>query len=110
MAVYVIANVKINDDSWIPDYGAKVHDIVHKHGGEYLSRSANITPLEGDPPDVSAIALIKFPSAEAAKAFADDPEYAPHAEARQAGTDSRFYLIDDTDVVGTIPYLPKGAA
>jgi hypothetical protein len=32
----------------------------------------------------------------------------PHAVARQAGSESRFQLIDDTDVAGTIPYLPKG--
>ena len=47
MAVFMIAEVKVTDDSWIPDYAAKVHEIVHKHGGKYLSRSANITPLEG---------------------------------------------------------------
>jgi hypothetical protein len=41
-------------------------------------------------------------------AFATDPKYAPYAAARQAGSDSRFQLIDDTDVAGTIPYLPKG--
>ena len=28
--------------------------------------------------------------------------------ARQRGSDSRFQLIDDTDLAGTIPYLPKG--
>jgi uncharacterized protein (DUF1330 family) len=28
----LIAQVKVNDDSWIPDYAANVHDIVHKHG------------------------------------------------------------------------------
>jgi uncharacterized protein (DUF1330 family) len=49
-----------------------------------------------------------IPSAEAVKAFATDPKYAPHAAARQAGSESRFQLIDDTDVAGTIPYLPKG--
>ena len=38
MAVYVIATVKVNDDSWIPEYAANVHDIVHKHGGRYLSQ------------------------------------------------------------------------
>jgi hypothetical protein len=54
------------------------------------------------------IALLEFPSAEAVQAFATDPKYAPYAAARQAGSDSRFQLIDDTDVAGTIPYLPKG--
>ena len=44
MAAYLIANVKVTDDAW-PGYAAKVHDIVHKHGGKYLSRSANITTI-----------------------------------------------------------------
>ena len=50
MPAYLIAEVKINDDSWVPEYAAKVHDIAAKHGGRYLSRSGNITTLEGDPP------------------------------------------------------------
>ena len=36
MAAYLIANVKVTDDAWLLDYAAKVHDIVHKHGGKYL--------------------------------------------------------------------------
>jgi hypothetical protein len=32
----------------------------------------------------------------------------PLTAARQAASESRFQLIDDTDVAGTIPYLPKG--
>jgi uncharacterized protein (DUF1330 family) len=58
--------------------------------------------------DTTFIALLEFPSAEAVQALATDPKYAPHAKARQAGSGSRFQLIDDTDVAGTIPYLPKG--
>jgi uncharacterized protein (DUF1330 family) len=45
---------------------------------------------------------------EALQAFAADPEYAPYGEARQKGSISRFHVIDDTDLAGTIPYLPKG--
>ena len=107
MAAYLIADVKITDDSWVPDYAAKVHDIVHKHGGKYLARSGNITNLEGDVLDTTLIALLEFPSVEAAQAFANDPEYAPHAKARQAGAVNRFNVIDDTDIAGTIPYLRK---
>ena len=108
MTVYVIADVKITDDKWVPAYAASVHDIVHKHGGKYLSRSGNVKTLEGKPLDTTLIALVQFPSAEAAEAFVSDPEYAPHAKARQDGSDSRFQLIDDTDLAGTIPYLAKG--
>jgi len=109
MAVYLIANVKVTDDAWIPDYAANVHDIVHKHGGEYLSRSANITSLEGDAPDTTLIAILKFPSMDAAKSFASDPDYAPYGKARSAGSESQFYIIDDTDVAGSIPYLAKAS-
>lgn len=108
MPVYMIADIKVTDDAWIPDYAAKAHEIVHKHGGKYLSRSANITPLEGQAPDTTVVAIVEFPSLEAAQAFAADPAYAPFASARQAGSVCRFFVVDDTDVVGTVPYLPKG--
>src|SRR5262249_16740342 len=96
MTVYVIADIKVTDDGWVPAYAASVHDIVHKHGGKYLSRSGNVKTLEGKNLDTTFIALLEFPSAEAVKAFATDPKYAPYAAARQAGSESRFQLIDDT--------------
>jgi uncharacterized protein (DUF1330 family) len=107
MTVYVIADIKVTDDSWVPNYAANVHEIVHKHGGKYLSRSANIKTVEGQELDSTLVALIEFPSMDAVQAFASDPEYAPYAKARQAGSVSRLHVIDDTDVAGTIPYLNK---
>ena len=59
------------------------HDIVHDHCGKYLARSGNVKTLEGKPPDTTLIALLQFPSAEAAEAFVADPEYAPYAAAHQ---------------------------
>jgi hypothetical protein len=38
----------VTDDGWIPAYAASVHELVHKHGGKYLSRSGNVKTLEGD--------------------------------------------------------------
>lgn len=108
MSVYLIAVVKISDDSWVPEYAARVHEIAARHDGKYLSRSGNITVLEGDRPEADVIALIEFPTVQAAQDFADDPEYAPFAKARQSGTKSQLFVIDDTDLAGGIPYLPKG--
>jgi uncharacterized protein (DUF1330 family) len=93
MTVYLIADVKVTDDTWIPDYAANVHNIVHSHGGKYLSRSGNITTIEGE---------------ELGATLVNDPAYAKYRKARQAGSISRLYVIDDTDIAGTIPYLPKG--
>ena len=110
MTVYVIADIKVHNDSWVPEYAATVHDIVHKHGGKYLARSGNVETLEGEPLATTLIALLEFPNKDAVVAFAADPEYSPYAKARQAGSDSRFQLIDDTDIAGTIPYLNKGTS
>lgn len=108
MPAYLIAQVKVTDDAWVPDYATRVHEIAAKHGGRYLSRSGNIDTLEGQQLDATLIALIQFPDKAAAQAFAADPDYAPFGKARQAGSSSDFYLIDDTDLAGGIPYLPKG--
>ncbi len=108
MPVYVIADIKVTDATWLAGYTASVHDIVHRHGGRYLARSGNVKTLEGKPLDTNLIALIEFPSKEAVSAFAADPQYAPLAAARRRGSDSRFQLIDDTDLAGTISYLRKG--
>lgn len=107
MTVFLIAEVKVTDPAWIPDYAAEVHEIAARHGGRYLSRSGNIEDLEGEPTDVTLIALIQFPSRADALAFANDPAYAPFGAARKAGSISHFRLIDDTDLAGSIPYLAK---
>jgi len=108
MANFLIAQVTVTDPSWIPDYAANVHNIVHRHGGKYLTRSGNIRTLEGDESTLSLIAVIEFPTDDALQAFVDDPEYAPYAAARQAGSDSHLVAIDDTDVAGSIDYLAAG--
>ena len=53
------------------------------------------------------MAVIEFPDARAVMAFAEDPDYAPLAAARQGGSNSRFFLLDAMDVAGTIDYLPS---
>ena len=87
MTAFLIADIKVTDDKWVPDYAASVHDLVHKHGGKYLSRSGNVKTLEGKPLETTLIALMAFPSAEAARAFTNDPNYAPFAAARKQGSD-----------------------
>jgi uncharacterized protein (DUF1330 family) len=107
MAVFLIADVTLTDDSWVPDYAANVHDIAARHGGRYLSRSGNISTIEGTALRSTLIALIEFPSREGLDGFVNDPDYAPYAAARQQGSISNFHVIDDTDIAGAIPYLPK---
>ena len=109
MSVYVIGIGRVHDDGWLSEYGANVHEIVHEHGGRYLARSTQITPLEGDPLDATMAALVEFPSLESARAFFDDPAYAEYRRARQAGSEGAFFAIDDSDALGTVPYLRKAS-
>ena len=108
MTAYLIADIKVTNDRWVPEYAASVHELVHKHGGRYLSRSGQVKTLEGKPLETNLIAIMEFPSTGAAEAFVNDPDYAPFVAARRQGSESRFQLIDDTDLAGTIPYLRKG--
>jgi uncharacterized protein (DUF1330 family) len=108
MSVYLIADIKVTDDGWVPEYAAEVHKLVEKHGGKYLSRSGRITTLEGSDKDSTLIALLQFPTRQALESFAQDPEYAPFGAARRAGSVSNFHMIDDSDIAGAIPYLPAG--
>lgn len=105
MSVYLIADIEVTDDGWVPEYAAHVHDIVARHGGRYLSRSGKVETLEGDAPPSTLIAIIEFPDRAAVHAFAQDPDYAPYLAARREGSVSRLRVIDDTDLAGTIPYL-----
>ena len=107
MSIYVIADVKVTDDSWIPDYAANVHNIVHKYGGKYLTRTGNITTVEGEPMDTTLVALLEFPDMASVQNFAGSEEYAPYAKARQNGSITRLHILDAVDLAGTIPYLEK---
>jgi uncharacterized protein (DUF1330 family) len=81
MTAFLIADIKVTDDGWVPAYATYVHELVHKHGGKYLSRSGNVKTLEGVPLDTSLIAIMSFPSAEAAESFVTDPAYTRFAAA-----------------------------
>ena len=107
MTVYMIADIKVSDNGWVPAYAASVHGLVHKHGGKYLARSGNVKTLEGKPLDTTLIALMAFPSAAGCRRFHRRSGIRSACAARRIGSDSRFQLIDDTDLAGTIPYLPK---
>jgi len=98
MPYYAVVHLKLKDDSWIADYLPNVTEIAHKHGGRYLARTPEITQVEGqDAPDV--VALIEWPSKEAAEAFYNDPDYQPYLKNRLDGTDSQFLLVKGEDIL-----------
>jgi uncharacterized protein (DUF1330 family) len=97
MTAYSILEVTPLKDDWIPDYLPVTNKVIARHGGKYLARTSSHEQLEGPQRAAALRVLIEWPSEDAAKAFMQDPEYAPHLDARQAGSDSFHWLIKGQD-------------
>ena len=94
MPAYVIGAVQMRDPSWLDEYGPKVAALVEKHGGQYKVRGGDMESLEGSTPLPSAVVILEFPTMEQARAWYNDPDYAPMIKLRQSGSDADLVLID----------------
>jgi uncharacterized protein (DUF1330 family) len=95
MPAFAIGLYNIRDVSWRPAYREVVDKLVAKHGGRYVARTTNPWEvLEGAAPDVTHVTMIEFPSMEHARAWYNDPEYAPMKRLRQAGSRLNFLLVE----------------
>jgi uncharacterized protein (DUF1330 family) len=74
-------------------YGKVSRDIVAKFGGRYIARSQQNTLLEGDGAAPCCMAIISFPSAEAAKSWFDSPENQDAAKIRRSGATFRIVSV-----------------
>lgn len=97
MTYYSVLDVTPTSQDWIPDYVEPATRLVQKHGGEYIARTATHERVEGQGDEAALRIIIKWPSKEAAVAFMNEPEYAPHLKARTEGSVSNHYLIEGRD-------------
>ena len=98
MAAYVIGRLQMRDPSWMDKYMARVPGLVEKHGGRYLALGGALggamEVLESTTPLPSLMFVVEFPSAEQARAFYRDPEYAPFVKLRQGGSDLDMVVVE----------------
>lgn len=97
MTYYSVLDVSPTSEDWIPDYLPTANRLVAKHGGKYLARTTSHEQVEGKENEAGLRIVLEWPSKEAAIAFMNDPEYAPHLKARTAGSVSHHYLIEAND-------------
>jgi len=100
MSFYSVLEVTPTSDDWIPGYLPAANELVAKHGGRYLARTASHENLEGDREAPGLRIILEWPSKEAADAFMNDPDYAPHLHARTKGSVSHHALIEGKDDLG----------
>lgn len=96
MTAYGIGYLQIWDDSWTAEYVPRTTAIIERHGGRILSARGRMEVLEGDPKLPSAFIILEFPSAEQARAWYNDPEYAPLRTLRQTGSKLDLVLVDNS--------------
>ncbi|MEO6279330.1 DUF1330 domain-containing protein [Roseateles sp.] len=93
MPAYILANVTVTNPTEYEDYRRLSTLAMKEHGAEVLVRGGKTTVLEGDwTPD--RVVLLKFPTADAAQAFYDSPEYGAAREAREGIAVMRMVLIE----------------
>lgn len=97
MPYYVVLLATPTSEDWIPEYVAAVSPLVNQHGGKYLARTASQERLEGTGDHPAMIGILEFPSKEAAEAWYNDPAYKPHLQARLAGANNDFFLVEGKD-------------
>ena len=88
---YLIVEMHITDPERYKDYMAAAPAAVKAAGGEYLVRGGRHETLEGDW-QPRRVAMLRFPSFDAAKAFYDGERYR-QLRAKRAGTTEYFNMV-----------------
>ena len=92
MPVYMIIDSKVTNPACYQQYLSEVSKIVANHGGRYLARGSQITPITGNWRPERLI-LLEFPSEGHIREWLSSTEYQTIAPLREASTETRAVVI-----------------
>ncbi|THU01998.1 DUF1330 domain-containing protein [Lampropedia puyangensis] len=92
-SAYVIASVDVTHPDQYDEYRKLSTHAMQVHGAEVCIRGGNVEVLEGDW-NPGRTVVLKFSSAEAAKAFYSSPEYTKARHAREGAAIMRMVLVE----------------
>jgi uncharacterized protein (DUF1330 family) len=98
---YIVVDMKISDPEQYQQYMAQAPAAVKAFGGEYLVRGGQHEVLEGTW-QPARMAMLRFPSLDAARAFYDAELYRA-ARAQRAGATEFFNMVVVEGVPGPVP-------
>jgi uncharacterized protein (DUF1330 family)/ubiquinone/menaquinone biosynthesis C-methylase UbiE len=93
LSVYMVIEIDIVDADRYAQYVDRVRPIVEAHGGQYLARGGQVTPLSGGWTP-QRVVIISFPSIERLRQCFDSPEYRELAPLRKASTTSKAIVVE----------------
>lgn len=94
MTAWLIVDTAITDTAAYEDYKAKARPIIERHGGEYVARGGRLEVLEDELWTPSRLVVVRFPDMESARAFAEDPDYAPIRAIRQRAAKTTLAIVE----------------
>jgi len=101
MKYYLIGEIEVTDQSWVPDYIKNVTGMVERSGGRYLARTSKVERIEGERKPLQIFVLVQWPSRETAVSFYESEEYRPYRQNRIAGAKNEFLLVAGEDLAKT---------
>ena len=93
MAVYALAQLRIDDREPYERYMARFMPVLERYNGRLLAADETPRVLEGEWWDRNKIVLIEFANTGEFRAWATSPEYTEIATDRKAGADAVVLLI-----------------
>jgi uncharacterized protein (DUF1330 family) len=97
-AYLIIPILKINDaaafKAGVIDKGSATAAETKAEGGQYIIRSQDFTPLDGNPPE--RLIIIKFDSVEKAQAWGNSAVVKDVTAARMKSTNSLSFIVQGT--------------
>lgn len=95
MAAYIVATVVVTDPLKFGDYAKAIAGLSERHGGEYLVRGKVAEVLEGEVDPDERVVVSRFPTVEAARAYAQSPEYRAAVLLREGAALVQMRLLVD---------------
>ena len=92
MAVYVVADIEVLDETLYEQYRQKVPATITAHGGRYVARGGTTQVLEGSWSPKRCV-ILEFPDMEHFQAWWSSAEYAPLRAIRQRAARSSLVVI-----------------
>jgi uncharacterized protein (DUF1330 family) len=83
-AYYILTHTITDPERYQKEYLPATWPLMVKHNAELVVASFKAEVLQGNPPE--GIVILRFPSEEAVRGFANDPDYQPLKKIRLAYT------------------------
>jgi uncharacterized protein (DUF1330 family) len=94
MAAYIISQARVLDPEKYEKYRLAALPLLERSGARYVARTADVERLEGPAWGGQTLAVLEFPSLEAAREFWASPEYQEVQALREGAAEMEVIMFD----------------